>query len=71
MADRFTPAVRISLTQRRILANARHGRHLDAGRAPGMSAAGGWDSSIRSCRRRGWLDGQDRLTEAGAQVLGS
>jgi len=60
---------RISAAQLRIIRNAAAGHRLDAGRAPGMSGAGGHDSTLRSCVRRGWLDRDYQLTEAGKALV--
>lgn len=61
----------MTTVQRRILENAEAGRRLDFGRTPGRAAAGGWDSAMMSCVRRGWLDWPSlRITDAGLAALG-
>lgn len=57
-------------TQRQIMLNLQAGRRWDAGRPIGMSAAGGWDRSLRSIYRNGWLSPwSDELTDAGRAAL--
>lgn len=65
---------RITHTQRKILENVAAGRNAMAGRPSGRSAAGGWDGSVWSCQRRGWLiysptSGSYVITEAGRDFL--
>jgi hypothetical protein len=36
-----------------------------------MSESGGRFCTIVSCRRRGWLDAEDKLTDSGTEVLKS
>lgn len=60
----------LTKTQKRILTNIRDGARWDHGRAFSMSAAGGWDRSITSCYRHGWLDPKTgELTDAGRAAL--
>jgi len=54
-------------TQRKILENAAGvERHFPRGR----SESGGWHGAFVVCRRNGWLDARDQITEAGRVALG-
>lgn len=61
--------VRMTHTQRKIMANAAAGRPLRLGQQSSMSASGGWDQSIRSCVRHGWLSHEFEITPAGRAAL--
>ena len=53
--------------QRRVLELARDGKPLDSGLI-GMSAYGGLQRTVWSCRRWGWLNGEE-ITGAGRAAL--
>lgn len=67
MTDR--PARKLTPTQKMVLANARDGQRLDAGRPATQSAAAGWGCSIDSCVRHGLLDRRGNLTPAGLAAI--
>lgn len=61
---------KLTETQRKILLNRLNDKPCDYGRPAGRSAAGGWDRSIKSCLKHGWLSWPfENITTAGRTAL--
>jgi len=70
MSDEKTKVKRASPAQRAALRNLAAGRRANHGLPGGRSYAGGFDCTMRSIHRNGWVDRDGKITSTGYLAAG-